>query len=227
MGLVPDGPGMRQRPVVVCLHGGPGFDHSMLKPYLAPLADVAQLVFLDHRGNGRSGRSTPERWNLDTWIDDVHAFCAALEIERPILLGHSFGSFVALGVAAGYPELAGKLIVSSGTGRIRFDPAAVPVLVVAGMEHQRPGRRRKWVIRWLDVVLTLRSKIGQSPFPPVRWRAECQLCAVACFDTSRRRAAPNEPAVRQGVIADALSSSRRAVARRGHPAVPWPRCVCR
>jgi hypothetical protein len=44
MGLVPDGPGMRQRPVVVFLHGSPGFDHSMLKPHLAPLADVAQLV---------------------------------------------------------------------------------------------------------------------------------------------------------------------------------------
>src|SRR5260221_12071449 len=71
MGLVPDGPGMRQRPVVVCLHGGPGFDHSMLKPYLAPLADEAQLVFRDHRGNGRSDPSTTERWNLDTWVDDV------------------------------------------------------------------------------------------------------------------------------------------------------------
>jgi hypothetical protein len=35
---------MRQRPVVVFLHGSPGFDHSMLKPHLAPLADVAQLV---------------------------------------------------------------------------------------------------------------------------------------------------------------------------------------
>src|SRR5260221_14767294 len=67
------------------------------------------------------------------------AFCAALDIERPILLGQSFGSFVALGVAARYPELAGKVILASGSGRIPSDPAAVPVLVVAGMEHQRPG----------------------------------------------------------------------------------------
>jgi pimeloyl-ACP methyl ester carboxylesterase len=141
MGLVPDGPAMRQRPVVVCLHGGPGFDHSMLKAYLAPLADVAQLVFLDHRGNGRSDRSTPERWNLDTWIDDVRAFCDALEIERPILLGQSFGSFVALGVAARYPELPGKLIVSSGAGRIRFDRALAMIESLGGADARQVAAR--------------------------------------------------------------------------------------
>jgi pimeloyl-ACP methyl ester carboxylesterase len=86
MGLVPDGPEMRARPIIVCLHGGPGFDHSSFKPLFESLADVAQLVFLDHRGNGRSDRSSPEHWNLDTWIDDVHGFCGALGIERPILL---------------------------------------------------------------------------------------------------------------------------------------------
>jgi len=34
---------------------------SMLKPYPAPLTDVAQLAFLDHRGSGRSDQSPPER----------------------------------------------------------------------------------------------------------------------------------------------------------------------
>lgn len=122
-GLVPDGPAMRERPVLVCLHGGPGFDHSSLKPVLSPLADVAQLVFLDQRGNGRSDRSAPDRWNLDTWIDDIHAFCEALELERPILLGQSFGGFVALGVAARFPQLPAKLIVSSSAARIQIDRA--------------------------------------------------------------------------------------------------------
>jgi pimeloyl-ACP methyl ester carboxylesterase len=120
-GLVPDGPLMRERPAVVCLHGGPGFDHNTIRGALSALADVAQLVFLDQRGNGRSDRSTPDRWNLDTWIDDIPAFCEALELERPILLGQSFGGFVALGVAARYPGLPAKLIVSSSAGRIRMD----------------------------------------------------------------------------------------------------------
>src|SRR5712691_8758932 len=105
MGLVPEGSAMRERATLLCLHGGPGFDHSMLKASLAPLADVAQLVFLDHRGQGRSDPSTPDRWNLDTWIDDLRGFCEALEIEHPVILGQSFGGVVALGAAIRDPEL--------------------------------------------------------------------------------------------------------------------------
>lgn len=123
MGLVPEGPMMQERPIMVCLHGGPGFDHSTLKTSLAPLADIAQLVFPDQRGAGRSDRGTSDRWTLDWWIEDVPAFCNALGIERPILLGHSFGGIVALGVAARHPELPVKLIVSSSAARIRLDRA--------------------------------------------------------------------------------------------------------
>ena len=53
-GLVPDGPALRERPTLLLLHGGPGLDHSVYKPAFSTLADVAQVVFLDHRGNGRS-----------------------------------------------------------------------------------------------------------------------------------------------------------------------------
>lgn len=121
--LVPDGPSLRERPTMVLLHGGPGFDHNSLRPGLAPLADVAQLVFLDHRGQGRSDESTPDRWNLDTWIDDVAGFCDVLGIQRPILFGHSFGGMVALGVATRYPDLLGKLVVSSSAAKFRPDRA--------------------------------------------------------------------------------------------------------
>ena len=30
--LVPDGPDMRERPTLLFLHGGPGFDHAYFKP---------------------------------------------------------------------------------------------------------------------------------------------------------------------------------------------------
>jgi pimeloyl-ACP methyl ester carboxylesterase len=123
MGLVPDGPTMRQRPTVVCLHGGPGPDHTMLKPFLAPLADTAQIIFIDQRGHGRSDPSSPDRWNLHTWVADVAEFCKVLEIEEPILLGQSFGGMVALGVAIRHPELPAKLVLSSSAARFRLDRA--------------------------------------------------------------------------------------------------------
>ena len=141
MGLVPDGPEMRERPVIICLHGGPGFDHSTLKHYLTPLAEHAQLVFLDHRGQGRSDESTPERWNFDTWIEDLRGFCEALEIERPVLFGQSFGGMVALGTAIRHPELPGKLIVSSSAAKIRLD-RALPMFERLGGKEARDLAQR-------------------------------------------------------------------------------------
>ncbi len=37
------------------MHGGLGFDHTCLHPWLAPLGDVLHLVYYDLRGLGRSG----------------------------------------------------------------------------------------------------------------------------------------------------------------------------
>jgi pimeloyl-ACP methyl ester carboxylesterase len=133
-GLVPDGPTMRERPTMILLHGGPGFDHNSLRPGLAPLADVAQLLFLDHRGQGRSDASTPDCWNLDTWVDDVAGFCDALGIEKPILFGHSFGGMVALGVATRYPDLPGKLVISNSAAKFRSDRALAMFERLGGYE---------------------------------------------------------------------------------------------
>ena len=119
--LIPDGPTMRERPTLLLLHGGPGFDHSGLAHTLAPLSDVAQLVLLDHRGQGRSDGDDPAQWNLDRWVLDLVEFCGALELERPTILGQSFGGVVALATGARHPDLPSKLIVSSSLAKFRPD----------------------------------------------------------------------------------------------------------
>ena len=119
--FVPDGPALTRRPTVVLLHGGPGLDHGSFKAELAELREIAQLVYVDHRGNGRSDRSTPEKWNLDQWADDVRGICDVLGIERPIVMGQSFGGFVAQVYAARHPEHPAALIFSSTSPRFRRD----------------------------------------------------------------------------------------------------------
>jgi pimeloyl-ACP methyl ester carboxylesterase len=111
--FVPDGPTMREKPVLLMLHGGPGADHSIYRPAYSALADIAQIVYLDHRGNGRSEDGPKERWTLAQWGDDVHAFCDALGIVDPIVLGASFGGMVALAYATRHPDHPGKLILIS------------------------------------------------------------------------------------------------------------------
>jgi proline iminopeptidase len=111
--LVPHGRTMREKPTLVLLHGGPGFDHSIYKPRFSALADIAQVVFLDHRGNGRSDPGPREAWTLAQWGDDVRAFCEVLGIARPIVLGVSFGGMVALAYATRHPAHPAKLILVS------------------------------------------------------------------------------------------------------------------
>ena len=111
--LRPDGPRMLQVPTLLLLHGGPGFDHSGFKPAFTEMAPVAQVVYLDLRGNGRSDPGPAHKWRLEQWAEDVHSFCNALDINHPIVLGHSMGGIVAMIYAVRYPHDPAKLVLSS------------------------------------------------------------------------------------------------------------------
>jgi proline-specific peptidase len=119
-GLTPGDEGMRKKPPLLMLHGGPGFDHVPFKMVFSALSDVAQVIFYDHRGNGRSEGDDPSTWNLAQWGDDVKGLCDALELIKPIVCGLSFGGFVAQSYATRYPDHSGKLILLSTAAKIDF-----------------------------------------------------------------------------------------------------------
>ncbi len=119
--LVPNGPEMREKPVMVLIHGGPGSDHSHFKPHFDQLSRDLQLIYFDQRGSGRSDVSTRELWMLDQWAEDTKSLCDALGIERPIVLGASFGGFIAQAYAIRFPDHPSKLILCSTAAQLRFD----------------------------------------------------------------------------------------------------------
>ena len=121
LGLVPVDGQMVQRPTLLLLHGGPGLDHSSFKLGMHEMRETAQVVMYDHRGNGRSDRRTPDEWNLDTWADDVVRLCDALGIEKPIVLGNSFGGFVAQRYLSRHPDHAAGVVLSSTLRRWSTD----------------------------------------------------------------------------------------------------------
>ena len=139
--LVADGADLKERPTLLLLHGGPGMDHVLFKPHFAELADVAQVVFFDHRGNGRSDHGEPVKWNVNQWADDVRAFCEALDIEKPIVLGISFGGLVAMAYASRYPGHPGKLILTSTQGHWRLDRVLNGFERLGGAEAREVARR--------------------------------------------------------------------------------------
>lgn len=169
LGLVHQGSTMRQRPTVVALHGGPGVDHVSIKRVLAPLTEVAQVVWLDHRGNGRSERGAPETWNLATWGDDVRAFCDALEIEKPVVIGVSFGGFVAQAYATRYPEHVGKLVLVGTTARFHAEQAFSMFGKLGGPEAEAVARRffadcsGDVFQQYVETCLPLYTRVTQPP----------------------------------------------------------------
>jgi pimeloyl-ACP methyl ester carboxylesterase len=89
---------------------------------------VLQAGFRRARGPraGRLSRSARARafelgdvaaWSLEACADDVHAFCDALGIGKPVVLGHSLGGPIVLLYGARYPGHAAGLIVQSGFAR--------------------------------------------------------------------------------------------------------------
>jgi proline iminopeptidase len=110
-GLVPDGQTMRERPTILALHGGPGFDHAYFKPSLSTLKDTAQVIYVDLRGQGRSERPPLETCTLEQMADDIAELCRELGLERPTILGHSAGGFVALHLVLRHPDVIGRLIL--------------------------------------------------------------------------------------------------------------------
>ena len=116
--LVPAGREMRARPTVVLVHGGPAsYDHSYFKPDFCRLAEHAQLIYLDLRGHGRSEWGEPEAWTMEACADDIRAFCDAVGIERPIVLGHSMGVPVVLLYGARHAGHPAGLVAQSGFAR--------------------------------------------------------------------------------------------------------------
>jgi proline iminopeptidase len=110
-------------PTVAIVHDGPGADHATFKhpAFRPPLVDVAQLLYYDQRGHGRSDRSEPEHWRLDVWADDLGALLDTVGVGDPIVFGSGFGALVATRFAARRPDRLAKLILSRPVAR--FDAA--------------------------------------------------------------------------------------------------------
>lgn len=116
---------------LIVLHGGPGLDHQMFRPYLDALAVEYRLLYVDERGQGRSQRVDPATLSLDGFARDVDLLAQALRLDRFAVLGHSFGAIIAtyhateLGTAAAYVISGGADESSAMLGDVEASLAAM------------------------------------------------------------------------------------------------------
>jgi proline iminopeptidase len=137
MGLVPDGSVMREKPVAMVIHGGPGGDHSGFKPAFTPLADSVQLVYFDHRGQGRSARGDPAKYTLDENVEDMEALRRHLGLGPIVSVGTSYGGMVAMAHAIRYPASVSHLVLIVTAAHAGFIARAKQIVRERGTAEQQ------------------------------------------------------------------------------------------
>jgi pimeloyl-ACP methyl ester carboxylesterase len=147
MSLVPDGAELARRPTLLVVHGGPGMDHSLLKPAFAPLSELAQVLWLDLRGHGRSEQVDAADWTLSQCAEDIAELCKQLELDLPVLAGASVGGTAAALAAARHPDLfAGAILTSTPVG-LRLAEMLDTFERLGGLEAREQAERY-----WRDVA---------------------------------------------------------------------------
>jgi pimeloyl-ACP methyl ester carboxylesterase len=123
-------------PPVVLLHGNVvTAEDWILSGVLDLVAERHRVIAFDRPGYGFSERPQGSAWTAASQAELLlHAF-AQLGIERPVVVGHSWGTNAALAIALADPAAVSGLVLISGyyNPTLRADallvaPAAVPVL---------------------------------------------------------------------------------------------------
>jgi proline iminopeptidase len=99
--------------MILMLHGGLGMDHTYFRPDFDQLDDLGRVVYLDHRGNGRSGR-TDDPITIESLAHDAAAVIEALAGSATVI-GHSFGGFIAQELAASHGPVVERLVLLDTT----------------------------------------------------------------------------------------------------------------
>lgn len=154
-GLVIDGSRMREKRPAFLVHGGPGGDHTDGKSSCGPLAAQLQLVYFDHRGQGRSARGDASKYTLDRNVEDMEALRLHLGLGSIVSIGNSYGGMVAMAHAARFPESVSHLILVATAAHSGFIENARRNAAARGTSAQVDASEDLWAGK-LDTAEKLR-----------------------------------------------------------------------
>jgi len=103
---------------LVLINGGPGGTHHCFHPWFGRASEFARVIYYDQRGTGLSDYEPgPGGYSVEQAVDDLDALRAALGVEKWVLVGFSYGGFLAQYYTTTYPRnVAGLILVGASTG---------------------------------------------------------------------------------------------------------------
>jgi len=100
-------------PPLIVVHGGPGYPSYYLQN-LSALSRDRQVIFYDQLGCGRSSKTrNTSLWTIRHYIQELDALIQHLRFNKVNLLGHSWGSFLALSYALKHQNQVNSLTLAS------------------------------------------------------------------------------------------------------------------
>jgi pimeloyl-ACP methyl ester carboxylesterase len=161
-----------RRAPLVCVHGA-GSSSVVWMDVVRRLSPGRRVVAIDLPGHGQSDPwRAPDDVSIDLYRDAVGTVCAALHIERAVLVGHSMGTLVCVAAAAAWPERVAGLVLVNGGARL---PVAPQLFAWMREDFARFGKRLSrllWspttpldvVERWGAVALTADQETTVADF---------------------------------------------------------------
>ncbi len=178
-------------PTCLVMHGGLGLDHTLLHPLLDRLGERLRLAYYDHRGNGRSGRPPMETLTMAQLADDADALAEHLGAARVLVLGMSYGGFVAQELAVRHPgRVAGLVLIGTTPGQLGRtenpddDQGPPPPPELAQLMRQPPvddegyiatmGALTTYLVHRLDPADVARA-MDRTIYSPAAWRRSMEV----------------------------------------------------
>ncbi|HXC46782.1 MAG TPA: alpha/beta hydrolase [Candidatus Sulfotelmatobacter sp.] len=129
-------------PPIVILHGLGGQMGNFTYALLERLTDEFRVILMDRPGSGYSMRAPGATGRLTGQAAIVAQFIRKLGLQRPLLVGHSLGGAIALGVALDHPEaVKGLALIAPLTHVPRHVPAPFRALDIK-------SNFLRWLVAW-------------------------------------------------------------------------------
>ena len=94
-------------------------DRSYFAPQVDHFSGTHRVVAVDQRGHGKSDAAADGDYSIAAFAADAAELIETLGLDRPVLVGHSLGGLVSLGLASARPDLV--------RGVVMVDPAPIVI----------------------------------------------------------------------------------------------------
>lgn len=103
---------------LILINGGPGGTHHYFHPWFSQAKKYARVIYYDQRGCGLSDFNPGEEgYSVHQAVEDLDEIRKALHIDNWVLLGYSYGGFLAQFYTVNHPEnVAGLILLGSSPG---------------------------------------------------------------------------------------------------------------